>query len=93
MSEITSLLASIWSFFTEVDVPLLGISFAALYLGVFIVSISLTLLSPLLGIGQYGGSILYRNARSRWRSDQARRRKYEDERLYFLASEAGREYR
>lgn len=51
MSEFTSWLASIWSLFVEVEVPGLGISFAALWLGCFVVCLGIVILRPLLGIG------------------------------------------
>lgn len=52
LSDITSFLASIWSAFSSLQVPLLGISFATLYTGVFVVVFSMLILKPILGIAQ-----------------------------------------
>lgn len=54
MSEFTTFLADCWRMFEEVNVPVLNISFAKLYLGVFVVGISIIILRPLLGIGGSG---------------------------------------
>lgn len=54
MSEFTAFLADCWRMFEQVQVPVLNISFAKLYLGVFVVSISIIILRPLLGIGGTG---------------------------------------
>ena len=54
MSEFTAFLADCWRMFEEVNVPVLDISFAKLYLGVFVVGISIIILRPLLGIGGSG---------------------------------------
>lgn len=54
MGEFTQFLADCWRMFQEVQVPVLNISFADLYLGVFVVSISIIILRPLLGIGGSG---------------------------------------
>lgn len=52
LSDITGFLASIWSAFSGLQVPLLGISFATLYTGVFVVAFSMLILKPILGIAQ-----------------------------------------
>lgn len=52
LSDITGFLASIWSAFSNLQVPLLGISFATLYAGVFAVGFSILILRPILGIGE-----------------------------------------
>lgn len=54
MSEFTTFLADCWRLFEEVNVPILNISFAKLYLGVFVVGVSIMILRPLLGIGGVG---------------------------------------
>lgn len=54
MSDFTTFLADCWRMFEEVQVPVLNISFAKLYLGVFVVGISIIILRPLLGIGGRG---------------------------------------
>lgn len=54
MIEFTTFLADCWRMFEEVQVPVLNISFAKLYLGVFVVGISIIILRPLLGIGGSG---------------------------------------
>lgn len=51
MNALGSILALGWEFFA-LPVPVLGISFAALYVGVFVVSLSISLLVPLLGVGR-----------------------------------------
>lgn len=51
MSEFTQFLADCWRMFTEIQVPILNISFAELWLGIFVVGISIMILRPLLGIG------------------------------------------
>lgn len=51
MSTLFSVLQMVWRFFTEVECPFLGISFASLFIGVLLVNFSITLLRPLLGIG------------------------------------------
>lgn len=52
LSDITSFLATIWSAFSNLQVPLLGISFATLYTGIFAVAFSMLILKPILGIAQ-----------------------------------------
>lgn len=54
MSEFTTFLADCWRMFEEITVPVLNISFAKLYIGVFVVCISIMILRPLLGIGGTG---------------------------------------
>lgn len=44
-------LSGVWELFSQTPVPGLGISFASLYLGAFVVMISIVILRPLLGIG------------------------------------------
>ena len=51
MTEILEFFSSIWQLFEEVTVPLINITFAQLWIGVFVVSISISILRPLLGIG------------------------------------------
>lgn len=51
MSEFTTFFADIWRLFSSVPVPGLGISFAQLWIGVFVVAVSISILRPLLGIG------------------------------------------
>lgn len=51
LSDITTFLSSLWGIFTDVQVPLLGISFAQLWLGIFVVGVATIILRPLLGIG------------------------------------------
>lgn len=48
---VTTFLAGIWDLFEQTSVPGLNLSFAQLYLGVFVVSVSIMILRPLLGIG------------------------------------------
>lgn len=51
MALFTSFLASVWDLFTNVNVPVLNITFAQLWLGIFVVGVSIMILRPLLGIG------------------------------------------
>lgn len=51
MDAMKTFLADCWRMFTDVQVPGLGISFANLWLGVFVVGIAIVILRPLLGIG------------------------------------------
>lgn len=44
-------LANAWDFFTEVEVPGLGFSFAALFVGLFLAVLSLRLLAYMFGFG------------------------------------------
>lgn len=54
MEEIKTFLADCWRMFTDVNVPGINISFAKLYLGIFVVGVATIILRPLLGIG-FGG--------------------------------------
>lgn len=45
------LLSMSWDFFTEVEVPGLGFSFAALFVGLFLAVLSLRLLGYMFGFG------------------------------------------
>lgn len=51
MNEFTQFLSDCWRMFEEVQVPILNISFAKFWLGIFVVGISISILRPLLGIG------------------------------------------
>ena len=51
MSEFTQFLSDCWRMFSDVQVPILNISFAQMWLGIFVVGISIVILRPLLGIG------------------------------------------
>lgn len=54
MSELQLILGSFaqfWRAFTDLQHPLLHISFAQLIIGIFVVSLALKILWPLLGIG------------------------------------------
>ena len=53
----TSLFSEIWKFFS-VDHPILGISFADIFLGVLVVNVSIVILRPLLGLGVSAGRSL-----------------------------------
>lgn len=64
MSDITSMLSSFWRIFTDLRVPLLNISFATLWLGVFGVSISMRILMPLVGLGGKLPKMKHRGSRS-----------------------------
>lgn len=64
MSEVLQLFRSLWDIFEEVQVPLLNISFAQLYLGAFVASISIVILRPLLGIGAIAANNLAKGVSS-----------------------------
>lgn len=51
MNAFAQFLADCWRLFTDVQVPILNISFAQLWLGIFVVGVSIVILRPLLGIG------------------------------------------
>ena len=51
MEAFTTFLAGVWELFTSVTVPGINISFAQMWLGVFVVGLSISILRPLLGIG------------------------------------------
>lgn len=51
MEAMKTFLADCWRMFTDVQVPGLGISFANLWLGIFVVGVATMILRPLLGIG------------------------------------------
>lgn len=91
MQEFTQFLADCWRMFTDVNVPIINISFAKLYLGIFVVGIATVILRPLLGIGFGGASNLasgltragkrgydraYNNSYAKYRRDHARQEKY-----------------
>lgn len=61
MDTVFSVLRMAWGFFSDITCPFLGISFASLFLGVFVVNFSVRLIKPLLGIG---GSIAKGTERS-----------------------------
>lgn len=88
MQEFTTFLSDCWNMFEQVQVPVLNISFAKLYIGVFVVGISIIILRPLLGIGGSGfasnifhgitgaGKRGYDNSYSKYRRDKERRDRY-----------------
>lgn len=51
MELVKQFLASTWDLFQRTPVPGLNLNFAQLWLGVFVVGISIVILRPLLGIG------------------------------------------
>lgn len=59
---VQSVFASVWSFFTDITVPGLGVSFAALFLAVVLVKLSLAVLRHGFGIGNESG---YRSGSTR----------------------------
>lgn len=59
---LSSVFAAAWSFFTDVTVPGLGVSFSALLLAVIIIRFSLVLLRFVFG---FGGGIGYRSSSAR----------------------------
>lgn len=69
MSWVIELFTLIWRFFSELSIPILDITFAQLYLGIFVVGVSLIVIRLLLGIG---GFISHQALNeSRWRSRRA----------------------
>lgn len=73
MSEVLQFFRSLWDIFEEVQVPLLNISFSQLYLGAFVVSVSIAILRPLLGIGAGAVNNISRGLSSARRRASARR--------------------
>lgn len=75
MQEITALLRRAWDFFGIIE-PHLGISFGAIYLGVFVIAMSLRFLVPLLGIGHsYDENLIAGYKRGlKWRDESRRNR-------------------
>lgn len=51
MEAFTTFLSGVWELFQSVTVPVLNITFAHMWLGIFVVGISISILRPLLGIG------------------------------------------
>lgn len=51
MNDFVEFFRQLWRIFDEVQVPALNISFAQLWIGVFVVAVSISILRPLLGIG------------------------------------------
>ena len=51
MEAFTTFLANVWELFTSVTVPGLNITFGEMWLGIFVVGVSIMILRPLLGIG------------------------------------------
>lgn len=51
LSCISFLLGASWDFFTEINVPGFDFSFAAFFVGLFLVSLSLRFLFSMLGMG------------------------------------------
>lgn len=47
-----------WDFFTEIEVPGLGFSFAALFVGLFLAVLSLRLLSYMFGFGSISSNTI-----------------------------------
>lgn len=54
MSSIYTIFTDVWNKFFGVVEPHLGISFGSIYLGVFVVGVSLRVLMPLIGVGGAG---------------------------------------
>lgn len=48
---VQSIFPAVWRFFTDNEVPGLGVPFSALFLGVLLVKLSVSLISHALGIG------------------------------------------
>lgn len=59
MREVMVALSQIWQLFEDVQVPGLNISFATLWLGAFVVMISIVILRPLLGIGAGASRLIF----------------------------------
>lgn len=63
VSAIGTLLTDVWGLFQGVKVPGLGISFASWFIALFLISISLSLISYVFGFG--GSGTGYRSGQSR----------------------------
>lgn len=69
MDILVTTLSKVWEIFEQVNVPILGISFARLYLSVFVINLSTVILRPILSIG-------FRSAKDdKLRSDKVKKRK------------------
>lgn len=69
MDILVTTLSKVWEMFEQVNVPILGISFARLYLSVFVINLSTVILRPILSIG-------FRSAKDdKLRSDKVKKRK------------------
>lgn len=55
---ISFFLGASWDFFTETTVPGFNFSFAALFVGLFLASFGLRLLSAMIGVGFNSGMVL-----------------------------------
>lgn len=51
MSEFSQFLSELWRIFDEVQVPGIGISFAQLWVGCFVLAFAVTILRPIFGLG------------------------------------------
>lgn len=45
-----------WRFFSEIEVPLLGVSFGAFFIGMFLIAFGLKIVASLIGINIFGGN-------------------------------------
>lgn len=62
LEAISFVLAAVWGLFTGVQVPGLGISFAAWFLAMLLITLSIQLVSYVFGFG--GGGSSYRSGQS-----------------------------
>lgn len=58
MVAISFFLGASWDFFTEIEVPGTGMTFAALFVGLFLANLGLRFLFSMLGIGISSGAII-----------------------------------
>lgn len=58
LAFISFFLGASWDFFTEVTVPGFDFSFAALFVGLFLVSLSLRFLSGMIGISMSSHTVI-----------------------------------
>lgn len=92
MSEFTIFLADCWRMFEEVQVPVLNISFAKLYLGAFVVGISIVILRPLLGIGAGGVSNIMHGLSRKRGYDRAYSKRAQSQRYIMPKNPSPRDY-
>lgn len=77
LNQITAFFAKVWEVFS-IEHPILGIPFSQIYIGVFAVSFSITILRPILGIGTGAISDITRSAiLARNQANARRKAKYE----------------
>lgn len=87
MQAIGEVFRSCWNILFSATVPQLGISFGALYLGIFVAAISLRVLMPLLGIAGGTAKGLSSKRRDSGKSDLTTKRKVQNQNYSYHAGQ------